>query len=306
MWYGAPMHPRNRHQNRYDLKQLCQDLPELRSHVFTSQYGNATIDFSHPQAVKLLNQAILKSTYGITFWELPEEYLCPPIPGRADYIHHLADLLASSNQNTFPQKVLAWDVGVGANCVYPLIGTTEYHWSFIGSEIDQRAYLSAQNIVVKNNLQNRISLRLQIDKTAIFKNLIRTTDLIDVTLCNPPFHASATEAKKGSDRKNRNLGFKKDVLNFGGKSNELWCDGGEEAFVARIINESEEVANQCLWFTSLVSKKEHLPFLQKKLKNTNIKDFKVIEMEQGQKMGRILAWTYKSAVEQKQWFRLKQ
>ena len=27
----------------------------------------------------------------------PNENLCPPIPGRADYIHHIADLLSINN-----------------------------------------------------------------------------------------------------------------------------------------------------------------------------------------------------------------
>ena len=51
----------------------------------------------------MLNRALLKADYGIDFWDIPPNYLCPPIPGRVDYIHHLADLLARSNNNEIPR-----------------------------------------------------------------------------------------------------------------------------------------------------------------------------------------------------------
>jgi 23S rRNA (adenine1618-N6)-methyltransferase len=43
----------------------------------------------------------------------------PSIPGRADYIHYIADLLAESNNGIIPRS---WDqgldIGIGANCIY--------------------------------------------------------------------------------------------------------------------------------------------------------------------------------------------
>lgn len=295
------MHPRNRHNNRYDLNQLTLVEPDLCPHVFTNEYGDESIDFSNPDSVKLLNGALLKSFYGIKWWEIPPQYLCPPIPGRADYIHYLADLLATSNKRIIPHKILAWDVGVGANCVYPLIGHAEYEWSFVGSEIEPGAYESAKKIVEANHLHLQIDLRFQDNKKSIFRNLWKPQELIDVTLCNPPFHASAADAQKGSMRKNKNLGIKKDALNFGGKSNELWCPGGEEAFVSKLIDESVELKKQCLWFTSLISKKENLLPLKNKLKKVQAIDVRVLEMTQGQKISRALAWSFHDMEEQKQW-----
>ena len=43
----------------------------------------------------MLNRAILMHHYGVKSWDIPAGYLCPPIPGRADYIHSVADLLAA-------------------------------------------------------------------------------------------------------------------------------------------------------------------------------------------------------------------
>ena len=295
------MHPRNRHNSRYDLNQLTLVEPDLNPHVFINEYGDESIDFSNPESVKLLNGALLKNFYGIQWWQLPDQYLCPPIPGRADYLHYLADLLASSNNKVIPKNIKAWDVGVGANCIYPLIGQAEYGWSFIGSEIDQGAVESATKIVNQNHLHVQIELRHQLDKKFIFKNLWKPTDIIDVTLCNPPFHASAADAAKGSQRKNKNLGIKKDTLNFGGKNNELWCAGGEEAFVTKMMEESVEFRQQCLWFTSLISKKENVAPLNNRLKKLGAVDVRVIEMTQGQKISRLLAWSFYNMDEQKNW-----
>ena len=297
------MHARNRHQSRYNLKELSQVSQELAPFVFTNQYGAETIDFSDPQAVKYLNQALLKSSYNIQWWDLPSDFLCPPIPGRADLVHYLADLLASSNENTIPRNVQALDVGVGANCIYPLIGQHEYGWNFIGSEVSEAALESAQKIVKRNNLEKKIDLRLQTDSKAIFQNILKSEELVDVTLCNPPFHTSAEEAQRGSARKSKNLNLKKEILNFGGRSLDLWCPGGEVAFVSQMIKESALYQKQCLWFTSLISKSENLSKLKDRLVKVKAFDVRVLEMSQGQKISRLLAWTFKNPAEHNSWAR---
>jgi 23S rRNA (adenine1618-N6)-methyltransferase len=47
-----------------------------------------------------------------------------------------------------------------------------------------------------------------------------------------------------------------------------------------------------MWFTTLVSKNEHLKSLMKVLQKIEPVEIKVIEMKQGQKTSRILAWTF--------------
>jgi 23S rRNA (adenine1618-N6)-methyltransferase len=71
------------------------------------------------------------------------------VPGRADYIHHLADLLALDT-GTIPENASILDIGTGANLIYPLIGAHEYGWRFTGSEISAEAIASAQAIVNAN------------------------------------------------------------------------------------------------------------------------------------------------------------
>lgn len=292
------LHPRNPHRFRYDFRELTNLNEALKPFVFVNKFGAESIDFSDQDAVKALNQAILKQFYNIPNWDIPQNYLCPPIPGRADYIHYLADLLADNNKNTIPtgKRIKVLDIGVGANCIYPIIGSQAYGWDFVGADIDPVAIKSAQNIVKSNNvLANKIEFRLQPSSNHIFKGIINPNESFDASICNPPFHASSTAAAEGNERKNRNLGLKNtNKLNFGGQNAELWCEGGEEAFVRNMIFESKEISQQITWFTSLISKKEHLLSIYYYLKQVNALQVKTINMAQGQKISRIVAWTFKT------------
>lgn len=255
----------------------------------------------------MLNKALLKHYYDIHHWNLPAGYLCPPVPGRADHLHHLADLLASSNNELIPVgiKIRCLDIGVGANCIYPIIGNKEYGWSFVGSDIDPAAIRSAQKIVQENiSLNGKVELRLQQQPKDIFKGIIQKDEHFDLTICNPPFHASLQEAQSGTLRKLNNLNTKrvtKPTLNFGGKNNELWCEGGEEKFVQRMISESKQFSASCFWFSTLISKSSTLKSVYAALKNANAIEHKTISMTHGNKTSRMVAWTFLTKQEQSDW-----
>ncbi|ENM2865538.1 23S rRNA (adenine(1618)-N(6))-methyltransferase RlmF [Citrobacter koseri] len=287
------LHPRNRHHHRYDLATLCQVTPELAQFLTRTPAGEQSVDFANPLAVKALNKALLAYFYQVANWDIPEGFLCPPVPGRADYIHHLADLLGETT-GAIPADASVLDVGTGANCIYPLIGVHEYGWRFTGSEVHAQALASAQTIISGNpGLTRSIRLRRQKDPAAIFNGIIHKNEQYDATLCNPPFHDSAASARAGSERKRRNLGQdKNDALNFGGQQQELWCEGGEVAFIKTMIAESQAFGRQVMWFTTLVSRGENLPPLYRAL--TDVGAVKVVkkEMAQGQKQSRFIAWTF--------------
>lgn len=136
-------------------------------------------------------------------------------------------------------------------------------------------------------------MRRQKDPAAIFNGIIHKNEQYDATLCNPPFHDSAASARAGSERKRRNLGQAEDgALNFGGQQQELWCEGGEVAFILRMIAESKGFGRQVKWFTTLVSRSDNLPPLYRAL--TDVGAVKVVkkEMAQGQKQSRFIAWTF--------------
>lgn len=301
------LHPRNLHRTRYDFEKLIANCPELKAFVSINKYGIETVDFSNSLAVKTLNKALLKTYYSIQIWDIPKNYLCPPIPGRADYIHYIADLLAESNNNEIPKKptVLGLDVGTGSNLIYPILGNSIYNWSFVGTDIDQKAIENCSKIIEANpKLIDSISLQQQTEPRFIFKNIITREDRFAFTICNPPFHASESEANKSASRKVSNLNEKrnnKPVLNFGGQNAELWCNGGEIGFITQMIYESAKYPSQVLWFTTLVSKKENLASIYKILKKVNAVSVKTIEMSQGQKTSRIVAWSFLNEIERQKW-----
>lgn len=300
------LHPRNKHRLRYDFVQLTTACPDLKPFVSVNQYNSQSIDFADPLAVKTFNRALLQQFYGIEHWDIPAGYLCPPIPGRADYIHNLADVLGSDNANVVPRgkAVTVLDIGTGANCIYPLIGHKEYGWQFIGSDIDTMALKVARQIVNSNALDKYIEIRQQPNPSCIFKGIIKPGDKIDITLCNPPFHASAEEADEGTGRKWKNLGHQKTAkmsLNFGGQYNELWCKGGELAFITNMIRESIVFKESCLWFSSLVSKSSNLTGIYFALKQAGAVSVKTINMAQGNKISRMVAWTFFTESQHIQW-----
>lgn len=297
----ATLHPRNRHRQRYDFAVLAARAPELVRFLRPSPQGDATIDYADPAAVLALNRALLLTYYGLNDWLLPPGYLCPPIPGRVDYLHHAADLLAGDNNGAIPRgpQIAVLDIGTGANCVYPILGRHEYGWSFVASDIDPAALRNAQQILAANStLTGFVNCRRQASTGAIFRGIVRPGERFALTLCNPPFHASAQEAAAGTQRKVRNLGTggtARSSLNFGGKNNELWCPGGEAAFIRRMIAESAGIPDTCGWFTTLVSKADHLPALRLALVDARAFEIRIVAMAQGQKQSRLLAWTFRDA-----------
>lgn len=301
------LHPRSRHRDRYDFAQLVRGSPALAAFVRVNEQAEAALDFADPAAVKALNQALLRHFYGVAHWDIPAGYLCPPIPGRADYVHYLADLLASSNLGIIPKgrAVRVLDIGVGANCIYPIIGHREYGWRFVGADTDAVALRAARQLVAANpGLAGTIDCRPQPDPAHVLVGIINPGEVFDATICNPPFHASAAEAAASTQRKVANLGHTRrrtPLRNFGGQSNELWYPGGEEEFVRRLVAESRQFAHCCYWFTTLISKKMTLPSIYYFLRQAEAVEVRTVEMAQGQKKSRFVAWTFLSEEEQETW-----
>ncbi len=278
------LHENNKHKNGYDFKFLKEKYPQISAFVI-EKFDKETIDFSDPVAVKEFNKALLFAYYNIKDWNFPDENLCPPIPGRVDYIHHLADLIADE------KEVNVLDIGTGASCVYPLLGASVYNWNFVATDIDLDSLDYSQDIIDDNNLDAKIKLRQQFDELNILKGITEEDDAFTLTMCNPPFYKSEEEARGANRRKSRNLG-NNTVRNFAGNSNELWYLGGEKAFLHTYLYESSLQPELSKWFTSLVSKKENVKSLQDSAKKLKVKEFKVIPMSQGNKVTRIVCWRF--------------
>ena len=279
------LHPKNKFKNGYNFDELIIKNPALKEFVAKNQFDTVTIDFSNPEAVRELNKALIFSLDKISNWNFPKENLCPPIPGRLDYIHYLADFLSLKGE----AKIL--DIGTGATCIYPLLGVSEYDWNFVATDIDLDSLDIAQDIIDDNKLREKIELRQQFKEENILKGIIVDGDSFSAVMCNPPFYKSAEEAQGANGRKSRNLGNNA-VRNFAGNNNELWYIGGEKAFLHNYLYESSLYRTSSKWFTSLVSKKENVKSLEKSSKKLGATEFKVIPMQQGNKVTRIVAWKF--------------
>lgn len=301
------LHTRNRNRENYDLQALIDAIPELADFVQANKRGEDSVDFANPAAVKTLNRALLHHYYGIEYWAFSDKNLCPPIPGRADYLHHMADVLAENNFGNIPRgnKITGYDIGVGASCIYPIIGVAEYDWNFIGSDIDASSIASSEQIIAENAvLHDKIECRLQANKRDVFYGVLKKEDKIDFVMCNPPFHASIEEAKRGTKRKVKNLTGKKTdnpKLNFAGISSELVCEGGEHKFVHNIITESKKFAKSCLWYSTLVSKQSNVKGMYTALEELEAVKIRTIAMGTSNKSSRVVAWTFHDKAEQKEW-----
>ncbi|BDX04876.1 23S rRNA (adenine(1618)-N(6))-methyltransferase RlmF [Planctobacterium marinum] len=303
----AKLHPKNKHNQDYNFDRLCKAVPELARFI-VNKHGKQTVDFANPAAVRLLNKALLKDDYGIEHWDIPESSLCPAIPGRVDYVHYLADLLHSTFQSeSGHNKAKVLDIGTGASCIYPLLGYKSYGWRFVATDIDFQSIKIAKQIVNANHgLPKAIEVRHQKQSHQIFHGMIKAHDKFHLTMCNPPFHDSPEQAAKGTNRKWQNLGKaqQKNVpptLNFAGRANELWCKGGELAFIRNMVRESRHYQQQVAWFTSLVSKKDNVSPIKLALKKANAKQIKVVKMSQGQKISRFIAWSFLTPEEFTRW-----
>jgi 23S rRNA (adenine1618-N6)-methyltransferase len=287
-------------KSSYDFDALCKVYSPLTSFVFENAYKTKTIDFANPKAVKALNTALLKKYYGISYWEFPDSNLCPPIPGRVAYIDCVSQLLKKSK---ITQNISVLDIGTGATCIYPILGQSIYKWKFIGTDIDKDSLKTAQQIINKNSFQQDIKLRHQANKMLILKGILNAEDSFSVSICNPPFYKSEEEAFEATSRKLNGLNKPTDtvVRNFAGTQNELIYEGGEKAFLHNYLYESSLFKNQCFWFTSLVSKKDLVKGIQQSLVKLGATDVKVINMTHGNKISRIVAWTFLTKDEQNLW-----
>lgn len=284
-------HPDNPAAPPYDMDLLVKQCPSLFAFILSPDDRN-TIDFALPEAVYQLNRAMLMAYFGIKHWDIPQDYLIPGVPMRAEYIYRMADFLL---QNGIEKNVRAVDIGTGANLIYPIIGNKAFGWKFLASDVDPRSVEIASAIAKFNGMQKSVLVIQQSHSSRYFQNILKHGHEYTLSLCNPPFHASAAEAKEEALRKQQNLDYKNKQLNFGGTASELWVNGGERSFIERMIEESIAFAHQVRFFSSLVSKKENLSPLIQKLKSAKIARSWIINMDHGQKKSRILIWTFQNA-----------
>ena len=290
------MHLQNPYQKRYDIKRLVEHYPSLQKFIVLNPSGEETINFSSSSGVYALNKAMLLADFNLTEYHLPTGYLIPPIPGRLDYLLHIRDFLSEKYNIPLDSKLRGLDIGAGANGIYCILAVQHLNWSMVGAESDAKAIeIAKANMDHTKTLQDKVEMRHQENKSFLLKNIIKSQEQFDFTICNPPFHSSREEAVKGSFRKIKNLGGPMDnkelTLNFEGQANELWCNGGEALFIKRLIKESIMFKNRVKVFSSLVANSNNLLKIEKQLKKVKA-NYHIIPMVRGNKKTRSILWWF--------------
>lgn len=280
-----PLHPKNPYTTDYDFDELVKHNETLGKYIVRNKHGIKTIKFGDQRAVKALNKALLKSRYDV-HWDIPKGYVCPSIPGRLNYLLHVADLL--------PKKdIKMLDVGTGANLIYPILGTCHFSWQCTATELHPDSISHAQQTIAHNPALETVDLRVQKDKECILDHIIQPDDKFDVLVCNPPFYKNAEDAQKKNERKVRNLQSKqKTKLNFAGRSSELWTEGGESQFITQLAEESVQFRDQVGLFTALISRMDSIEGITDMIGSIPRTEVEVVDMGLGNKKSRFITWKF--------------
>ncbi|XP_024017386.1 U6 small nuclear RNA (adenine-(43)-N(6))-methyltransferase isoform X1 [Morus notabilis] len=310
------IHPKNKYsENPPDFSLLASLYPSFHTFVFYSSDGRPRIDWTDFNATRELTRVLLLHDHSLNWW-IPDGQLCPTVPNRSNYIHWIEDLLLS---NIIPKteinrdKVRGFDIGTGANCIYPLLGASLLGWSFVGSDVTDVALEWAERNVKDNpHISELIEIRrvesgentLSVEDSQngrssgseskiqftdndtrycglpILVGVVRDGEKFDFCMCNPPFFETMDEA--GLNPK----------TSCGGTPEEMVCPGGERAFITRIIEDSSVLKQTFRWYTTMVGRKSNLKFLISKLREVGVSIVKTTEFFQGQTCRWGLAWSF--------------
>ncbi|KAK8810715.1 hypothetical protein WA158_007290 [Blastocystis sp. Blastoise] len=267
------------YNNSPDFKLLAKEFPSFAHYIQNNDDGTSYIDWKDPYASLELTKVLLKKDFDLD-WEIPIDRLCPGITGRINYLNWIHDLLNYSKK--MDNEIKGIDIGIGASCIYPLLGNKIYTWNFLGSDIDDISIQYAKENVKRNHLENFIQIVKQENSDCIFKNILENNKEIhyDFSMCNPPFFIHQDEACTNPS------------TCCMGTSNELITKGGEEQFIVRYIDESILYKDQIDWFTCLIGKKKTLKTILKYLQTKEIKNICSTTFYQGKTSRWGIAWSF--------------
>ncbi|KAK6159572.1 hypothetical protein DH2020_006886 [Rehmannia glutinosa] len=322
------IHPRNKYaDNTPDFGLLSSLYPSFEPYVFYSRDGRPKIDWTDFNATRELTRVLLLHDNGLNWW-IPDGQLCPTVPNRSNYIHWIEDLLASDiipATRADGDVTKGFDIGTGANCIYPLLGASILGWKFVGSDITDIAIEWANRNVNSNpHISDLIEIR-RVDAEGTMYNVeeLHNEGRFDSNSTNARDDGRASTVpephlgvKKSYNGPPILLGVVKDGESFdfcmcnppffetmeeaglnpktacGGTPEEMVCCGGEHAFITRIIEDSAKLKHTFRWYTSMVGRKFNLNILVSELWNVGATVVKTTEFVQGRTSRWGLAWSF--------------
>ncbi|KAG5247909.1 methyltransferase protein [Salix suchowensis] len=318
------IHPKNKYSdNPPDFSLLASLYPSLKPFVLYYRDGRPRIDWTDFNSTRELTRVLLLHDHGLNWW-IPDGQLCPTVPNRSNYIHWVEDLLSSDiipkNSNN-GDIVRGFDIGTGANCIYPLLGASLLGWNFVGSDVTDVALEWAEkNVKGNQQISELIEIRKVTDCQGAISiedsncgesvncenkmdgnvTVVEEVELLPSSSFDPPLDMnkkySGPPLLLGVVRDGEKFDFCMSGLNpktsCGGTPEEMVCPGGEKAFITRIIEDSVVLKESFRWFTSMVGRKVNLKFLTSKLREVGVTIVKTTEFVQGQTCRWGLAWSF--------------
>lgn len=303
-------------KEKVDFWKLGQIYPEFKKFLFQKRNGTFSIDFHNNEAVHQLTKTLLFHYFGLKVeFPLGKQFvkknffllfyfislldsLCPMITVRFNYILWINELLENSQfvekdweNNWRSSNIKGIDIGTGASCIYPLLGSTvNKNWNFLAIDINARSVQYAKHNVLSNKLQDRIQVIKNASSKGILTDILQQDSFKDekfnFCMCNPPFFSSLEEAEFSCSNY-----VKPPNTVRSASQNELITEGGEIQFVSQMIEESELLKYRIIWFTSMIGKKSDLKPLKNIIKSKNI-NYHLTEFNQGYTHRWGIAWSY--------------
>lgn len=267
------------------------------------------IDFKNQESIRILTKCLLKRDFELDV-DLPKDKLVPTLPLRFNYILWIQDIL---DQFDLKENITGIDIGTGASCIYCLLASKSKSWRMFGTEIDECNLKVARENVLRNQLQDKITVLSQ-DQTDLnfFSKLFDShpqLESVDFCMVNPPFfkyklhpclidtqfHSAVSLFRSISDvenAKNRTRKRKLPKSVIRGSQHEIVCDGGEVEFVNRLIKESLELKNRIKFYSSMLGHKSSLTTILVNLREAGISNLSSTEFVQGKTTRWGVVWSF--------------
>lgn len=274
---------RNLYASETDFRRLAREDGAFASFI----KDDGKLDFNDPAAMVQLTKTLLMADFGLKI-ELPGDRLCPPVPNRHNYILWLKGLMDTTSYEPPGRKLWGIDIGTGASCIYPLLGAAQRPWHFVATDIDPKSLEYARKNVRLNRLEDRIQVLARTSTSALIPLSDLLVHSVDFVMMNPPFYSSEEELLSLAKRKNR-----PPLSACTGAPIEMVCEGGEVAYIGRMMEESLTLRERVQWYTAMVGKASSIDTLVERLRGHNIDNFAVTEFVQGNKTRRwALGWSF--------------
>ena len=249
------------------------------------KYGEFSFDWSNNNLSLLMTKSILNYYFNIKYYDIPNNFLIPPVPSRLIYINVIQSLLTLFK--VFDKnEIIGVDIGTGANIIYPILGNKIYNWKFICSDINDEAIKNGKRIINENKLENGIKLIKQKYKYNIFLGILNREKKYAFTMCNPPYYDYQDEIKIEDSKRDCEYNF-----------DEIYYKNGEIGFFERYFEESIYFSKNVFLFSFLIGKKSNAEKIFDKIinmKEDNIK-VKICDMKRiknGNNIRYIIYWSF--------------